>query len=287
MQEIDFYAADTLDHLYELLTDTGGRVLAGGTDVLVQTQRGVFPSSILIDASQIDALRFIREEAGRIHIGALTTYADLVASPLVHEAAPSLLQAAKTVGAPQTRCRGTLGGNIGNASPAGDMPPPLLALEAEVKLACQDHARVLPLAAVLVGPGQTILEPGEIIHSVSFPRLPERSGTRFLKLGNRHGMAIAVVNVAVALVFDDDGSIADARIALGAVAPTAVRSPHAEALLVGQVPSPELFERAGKAVQDDIAPITDIRGSVDYRRRAAVQLAKRALEQAVERLSPW
>jgi xanthine dehydrogenase FAD-binding subunit len=283
MQEIEFFAAATLDDAYRLLGDTGGRVIAGGTDVIVQMQRGVFPAKTLIDVSRITDLRFIREEGCRIHIGALTTYADVLASPLLREAAPALVQAAATVGAPQTRSRGTVGGNIGNASPAGDLLPPLLALDATVTLASAAGTRALLLNEMLVGPRRTRLAAGEIIHSASFERMPSPAGAVFLKLGNRSGMAISVVNAAVVLALDGLGKITVGRVALGAVAPRAVRCPHAEALLARQSPDAALFEEAARAVQADIAPISDIRGTVAYRRQAAERLVNRALHQALER----
>jgi len=283
MQEFDLYAAETLDDLHRLLAETGARIIAGGTDVLVQMQRGVFLATCLVDASRVTGLRFITEEAGWIHIGALTTYADILASPLLCDTAPALVEAAATVGAPQTRSRGTLGGNIANASPAADALPPLLTLNAQVRLASSQGERVLPLSEVLRGPHQTCLRPDEIIHSVSFARLPGPSGAAFLKLGNRDGMAIAVVNVAVALVIATDGRIAEARVALGAVAPTPVRSPHAEAVLVGQRPTADVIEAAAQAMRADIAPISDVRGSADYRSYAAKHLVGRALRLSVER----
>jgi len=282
MQEIDYFAAETLDDVYNLLAETGGRVIAGGTDVIVQMQRSAFPATALIDVSRIADLRFIREDTGGIHIGALTTYADVLASCLLHEAAPALIQAAATVGAPQTRSRGTIGGNIGNASPAGDMLPPLLALNAEITLTCAAGTRILPLDDFLLGPRQTCLAPGEIIHSVSFETPPKPFGAVFLKLGNRSGMAIAVVNAAAVLLLDAQGRIATARVALGAVAPRAVRCLHVEAVLAGQQRSDGLFADAARAVQGDIAPISDIRGTASYRRQAAERLVRRALRQAFE-----
>ncbi|NWG75987.1 MAG: xanthine dehydrogenase family protein subunit M [Rubrivivax sp.] len=283
MQEFDFHAAETLDDLHRLLAETGGRVIAGGTDVLVQMQRGVFPATCLVDASRVPGLRFSTEETGWVRIGALTTYADILGSPLLRDAAPALVEAAATVGAPQTRSRGTLGGNIANASPAADALPPLLTLNAQVRLTRSQGERVLPLADVLRGPHQTCLRPDEIIHSVSFTRLPYPSGAAFLKLGNRDGMAIAVVNVAVALVLAADGRIAEARVALGAVAPTPVRSPHAEAVLVGQLPTTDVIEEAAQAMLADIRPISDLRGTADYRSHAAKYLVSRALRLSVER----
>jgi CO/xanthine dehydrogenase FAD-binding subunit len=285
MQEFDFYTANTLDELLRLLAQTGGRVIAGGTDVLVQAQRGVFPASVLVDASRVRELRFIRQEGETVHIGALTTYADMLASPLLREAAPALVAAAATVGAPQTRARGTLGGNIANASPAGDTLPPLLTLDATVRLVRLGGERTMPLADVLRGPRQTCLEPGEIIHSVAFRRLPEPTGAAFLKLGNRQGMAIAVVNAAAVLTLGGDGRLGTARVALGAVAPTPVRSPHAEAILRGQPLSEEVFQAAARAVLYDIAPISDVRGSADYRRKAAARLTARALRLAAAQIT--
>jgi xanthine dehydrogenase FAD-binding subunit len=282
MQEIEFLAAATLDDAYRLSGDTGGRVIAGGTDVIVQMQRGVFPADTLIDVSGIADLRFIRAETGRISVGALTTYADVLASRLLHKVAPALVEAAATVGAPQTRSRGTMGGNIGNASPAGDLLPPLLALDATVRLTSAAGMRFLALDEMLVGPRQTRLASGEIIHSVSFERPLSPSGAVFLKLGNRNGMAISVVNAAVTLALNSRGRITVGRVALGAVAPRAVRCRRAEAILSGQRPSAALFDKATRAVQGDIAPITDIRGTAAYRRQAAERLVNRALRLAYE-----
>ncbi len=282
MQEIDFYRADSLDDLYRLLAETGGRVIAGGTDALVQMQRDAFPAAVVIDASRIADLRYIREDGDRIEIGALTTYADLLASSLVRRAAPSLIAAAETVGAPQTRARGTLGGNIANASPAGDTLPPLLALDASVTLSSARGVRVLPLGEVLCGSRQTCLEPGEIIASIAFRRLPDPSGSAFIKLSNRRGMSIAVVSVAAALALDAAGCIVEGRVALGAVAPTAVRSPAAESALAGEVPGAETFRRAARAALGDIAPIGDVRATAAYRREAAARLVIRALNGAWE-----
>lgn len=280
MQEVDFVVAETIDDVYRLLDDTGGRVIAGGTDVIVQMQHGALPTQTLIDVSRLADLRFIHQDGDRIQIGALTTYADITGSPLLQTLAPVLVQAALTVGAPQTRHRGTIGGNIGNASPAGDMLPPLLALNADVTLASAAGTRTLPLTEVLVGPGQTCLADGEIIHSIAFEPLTPPCGAEFVKLGNRKGMAIAVVSAAAALALDDAGRIAVARVAMGAVAPRAVRSSHAEAVLIGQAIDDALLVTAAQAALNDIAPISDVRASAAYRRHATERLVKRALDQA-------
>ncbi len=277
MQEVEFYTAQTVAEACRILSETGGRVIAGGTDVIPQMQRSRFPSEYVVDCSRVNELRFIRQEDGIIEIGALATYADLLASPLLADAAPLLLEAAETVGCPQTRNRGTVGGNIANASPAGDTLPPLLVLDAQVKLVSENGERVLPLAEVLTGPGQTAIEPGEVLYSVSFSPMPESAGMAFLKLGNRKGMNIAVASVATALHLDSDGVVDDVRVAFGSVAPTAVRSPQAELVLMGQMPGEEVFEEAAQAAMTDISPISDLRASAAYRRHAAGQLLRRAL----------
>lgn len=283
MQEFDFASPQTLDAACHLLAQTGGRVVAGGTDVIPRLQRHMFPATALVDISRLDALRFITAENGEIRIGALTTYAEMLESPLLQEAAPVLLEAALTVGCPQTRCRGTLGGNIANASPAGDTLPPLLVLDAAVTLVSAKGQRVLPLSDVLLGPGQTAIQAGEVLHSVAFHQPAQPYGSAFVKLGKRKGMNIAVVSVAALLCLAADGTIAEARVAFGSVAPTAVRSPHAEAELNGQQPTADVFERATQAALADIFPISDVRSTADYRRHASVTLLRRALELAVAR----
>ena len=283
MQEFEFASPPTLDDACRILAETGARVVAGGTDVIPRLQRHRFPACMLVDISRLVELRFIREEDGTMHIGALATYAQILASPLLQAAAPVLLEAALTVGCPQTRCRGTLGGNIANASPAGDTLPPLLVLDAEVTLVGGAGQRTLPLADVLLGPGQTAIGPGELLHSVTLARTAEPCGSAFLKLGKRKGMNIAVASVAAMLCLAADGTIGEARVAFGSLAPTAVRSPHAEDELIGQPPVAETFERAAQAAQADISPIDDVRATADYRRRASATLLRRVLTTAAAR----
>lgn len=277
MQEIEFHTAQTVAEVCRVLLETGGRIIAGGTDVIPQMQRSRFPSGHVVDCSRVNELRFIRQENGVVEIGALATYADLLDSPLLVAAAPLLLEAAETVGCPQTRNRGTVGGNIANASPAGDTLPPLLALDAQVKLVSQNGEWVLPLSEVLIGPGQTAIEAGEVLYSVSFSSMPEPTGMAFLKLGNRKGMNIAVASVAAAVHLNSDGVVDDVRVAFGSVAPMAIRSPQAESVLMGQMPGEEVFEEAAQAAMQDISPISDLRASAAYRRHAAGQLLRRAL----------
>ncbi len=282
MQEFDFLRPASLRELVVMLDEAGGRIIAGGTDVIPKMRRDLFSASILIDASTIAELNFIEETDNEISIGALTTHQAIADSTLLQTANPALTKAAASVGCHQTRHRGTVGGNLANASPAADTVPALLAFDAVVRLVRKDGERMMPLKDFFIAPGKTKLESGEVIHSVAFRRLSGAWGAAFLKLGKRNGMAIAVVSVAAAVVLDSSGKIRDARIALGSVAPMAVRSPRAEKMLLGQEASAGVVNDAANAIAEDISPINDVRSTAEYRRHAACVLTRRALEQAIE-----
>jgi CO/xanthine dehydrogenase FAD-binding subunit len=269
-----------------LLSETAGSVLAGGTDLLPRVRRGRLRPAHLVDAGRLTELRFARRDGPAIVLGALCTHADLADSPLVGEVAPALAEASASVGCPQTRNRGTLGGNVANASPAGDTLPPLLVLDAVVEVSGPHGPRRLRLPELLLGPGRTALQAGEFIHSVRFPVPEDSGGQAFLKLGRRTGMAISVASAAALLVLDDRGAIRTARVALGSLAPTARRSLHAEEALQGVAPGEAAFERAARAAQQDIEPIGDVRASAVYRRRAMEVLVRRVLALAAERAAP-
>jgi len=282
MQEFDFVRPNSLGELVDLLNETGGRILAGGTDVIPRMRHDLFPAAVLVDASNISELSFIEEVDDQIVIGALTTHQEIVNSALLSSANPALVSAAASVGSNATRNRGTLGGNIANASPAGDTIPPLLAFDAKVQLVRKGGERSVLLKEFLVGPGKTGLEAGELIHSITFSRLSGAWGAAFQKIGKRKGMAIAVVSVAVAVVLDASGQVQDSRIALGSVAPTVVRSARAEKMLLGTEVGSRAIQDAANAVGEDISPISDVRSTAEYRRHAAQVLTRRALEEAVK-----
>jgi CO/xanthine dehydrogenase FAD-binding subunit len=282
MQEFEYLKPQTLDELQSMLQESNSRVLAGGTDIIVKMRHDAFPALTLVDISYLDELKFIREENDEINIGALTTHQEIVQSSLLQKEIPALCQASLTVGCEQTRNRGTLGGNIANASPAADTIPPLLVFDARVKLIGNGKDRIIPLVELLKAPGQTALETGEVIHSVSFMKLSGTWGSAFLKLGKRNGMAISVANTAACIVLDEAGKIADARLALGSVAPTVVRSSAAESLLVGKSPTLEVLHQAASEVTKDISPISDVRSTQEYRSHSAVVLVERVLQSAVQ-----
>ncbi|UCC64205.1 MAG: xanthine dehydrogenase family protein subunit M [Anaerolineae bacterium] len=280
MRPFDLLIPDTVDEALTLLADSGGRPIAGGTDLIPLMQADKLRPQRAIDLSRLSSLRGIRHDGdGLVRIGALTTHAQLAKSAFLWEQATALAQAARSVGGVQIRQRGTLGGNLVNASPAADVALALLAFEAQVTLRSLRGTRQLPLSQFLTGPGQTACHDDELLTQVSFLLPGPVSGSAFYKLGMRSAMIIAVVSVAAVLV-RGNSLIQDARIALGSVAPTVIRAPQAEAQLRGQPASATLFRQAGQVAQHEARPIDDFRASAEYRRRMVAVLTRRTLDDA-------
>ena len=282
LENNDYYRPNTKEELTEILRQTTGKIVAGCTDMLPRMRRGQVPGDCLVDINNIKELHFIREENGQVQIGALATHAELVSSQIIQDASPALAEAAASIGSPQTRNRGTLGGNLANASPAADTAPPLLVLDAGVKLNNDGKPRSVPLEDFFCGPGQTVLTSGEYIEHVFFNRPTGQWGMAFFKLGKRKGMAISVVSAAAFLSLGSDGTIKTARVALGSVAPVPLRSRSTEEFLMDKTPTLEAFQKAGEAVLLDISPINDVRALAEYRRHVAGIAVQRVLEMAWE-----
>ncbi|HOO77514.1 MAG TPA: xanthine dehydrogenase family protein subunit M [bacterium] len=275
----DYSRPRDLAKAVELLSrDPEARPLAGGTDILVGAQEGTARPSRLVDLAGIPELEGIREEDGKIFVGAAVTHAGICASPLLAAAAPLLIEGCAEVGSPQIRNRGTIGGNLVNASPAADGIPPLLALGAEVRIFGPAGARTLLLEEFLLGVKKTALEPGEVVVGVAFAPLgPDEAGF-FLKLGQRRALAIAKVSAAGRVAFAG-AAVKSARIVLGAVAVTAVRAASAEAFLEGKELTPETIAEAGRLAAGDSRAIADIRSTAAYRDEMAGLLVARGLER--------
>jgi CO/xanthine dehydrogenase FAD-binding subunit len=270
----------TLEDALELLAQRPDEIrpLAGGTDLLVEAKDGRVPRAALFDVTAIPELRGIEERDGYLWIGAATTHTEMMASPLVARYAPCLPAACAVVGGPQIRNRGTLGGNLANASPAADTVPPLFVADAVVELVSVSARREVAIDRLFTGPRRSVIARDELIAGV---RIPRREGVRgaFLRLGQRQAQAISKVSVAVALAFRD-GKPEWARVALGAVAPTVVRAPRTEeALLAGGA---DALARARDVVREEIAPIDDLRSTREYRRHMAGVLVERAVRKAAE-----
>lgn len=260
----------------------GSRALAGGTDLLVQLRDGRRRADTVVDLGPL-GLVGIDEAGGGVEIGALTPMDTLARDERIATDWPALAQAAGLVGAWPIQCRATLGGNLANASPAADTAPPLLVADAAVHLAARRGRRIVPLRDFFRGPGQTVLEPGEVVLAVRLPRRPVSEGARvferFVKVGPRREQIISVVSVAIRLVVAD-GDIREAAVALGAVAPTPVRAARVEAYLAGQRCSAAVRQRAAALLQEDISPIDDVRAPAAYRRLAAAVVLDRLLVEA-------
>ena len=249
-----------------LLAEHAGnaRIVAGGTDVVVELSRGIKPTTTLIDITALPGLRRIELQDGKISLGALTTHNDVVASRLCREKALPLAQACWEVGAPQLRTRGTVAGNLITASPANDTITPLIALDAEVVLTSVRGERTVALSDFYLGVRRTVLAPDELLREIRFPALSDKQRGRFIKLGLRRAQAISVIDAAIVLTFDGD-LVSEARIALGSVAPTIVRAAAAEDFLAGKTLTAEVCAEASGLACAAISPIDDIRGSAVYR----------------------
>lgn len=259
-------------------------VFAGGTDLMARARRRVEAGPVL-DVGSVPELRRVALQDGELVLGAVVTYTDCLTDPMIRQACPLLVQVAERFASPAIRNVATLGGNVANASPAGDGVAALWALGARVEAITPDGRISRPIAEVVVGPGRLSLPPGSVIMAFRVPAVVPGEGTAFYKLVNRawpeHPMAIAVGSVVVRLCLDAGGRVGLARVVLGAVAPTPVRATAAEAALTGQVPAPACLEAAAHVVADAARPIDDIRASAEYRRAVLPALARTALEVAL------
>ena len=278
-----YYAPQTLDEALAILARerAQARIIAGGTDLIIELERGVRRLEAVIDITHIPGLNQVTLDGDTIHLGPLVTHNHVVASGLCVERALPLAQAAWEVGAPQIRNRGTVAGNVITASPANDTITPLMALDARVTLRSTRGTRDVPLAQFYTGVRRTVMADDELLTAIHFPALRANQRGVFLKLGLRRAQAISVLNVAVVLTFDGP-IVTDARITLGAVAPTIIRAPEAEAALIGQRLTPEVIQAAAQAAQAAARPIDDVRATAAYRRRLVGVLTRRALTRLAD-----
>ena len=274
--------AESLDEVCGLLAaDPSASLLAGGTDFMVEVNySGRRPASV-IAVDRVPELTGWRRHNGSVEMGAAMTYAEME-HPLFAAYVPALAQAARTVGSPQIRNAGTLGGNLATASPAGDTLPPLAALDARVSVCSVRGSRELGLEELIVGPKQNTLAADEVIRSVSVPVID--GPQEFLKVGTRNAMVISVATVALVL----DRTQQRVRVALGSVAPVPLRATEAEDWIAGAVdwdstepPAESLLVRFGELVAAAARPIDDHRSTADYRRHAVAVMARRALARAL------
>lgn len=285
MSRFDYHQPESLADAVDLAARFGGEAsfLAGGTDLIVQIERGRVAPRHVIGLGRVPGLAGI-EVNGRITLGARVTHRAIEQTPALAGPLRCLVEGAEVIGGHQVRNVATVGGNLVNASPAADLVPCLLALDGVVTLVGPGGEREVPIERFLLGPNRTARRPDELVTRVDLPALPPRAATAFLKAGRRRAMEISVVCVAARLALDAAlERCLEARVVLGAVAPTAVRAHAAERLLEGQPVGGEAFRRAAEAAQEACRPIDDVRASAGFRQHLVGVLVRRALDRCVER----
>jgi carbon-monoxide dehydrogenase medium subunit len=278
MRETLYFAEKGVADTLALLARYGKKatVLAGGTDLVPRINHYRLKPEVLVYIGNI-GLDYVREEGGRLLIGAAMPLAKIAASRKVAGKAGALAEAAGLAATPAVRTTATIGGNLANASPAADLATPLLAMDAELRVLSEKGERLVPIKDFFEGPGKTVLKPGELIMEVSLPR--PKGTCVFLKLGRRKAMSLSVVNTAVRLQMSG-GICREARIAMGAMAPRPLRCLEAEALLTGKRIDRELVALCAKAAIAAGSPVDDRRATAWYRREAGTALVARALALA-------
>ncbi len=283
LPKFDYEEPKNLKEALQIFSELKGKakVIAGGTDLIVNMKKGIVSPRLLVSLRRIDLLRAVDTKAAGIEIGSHATVSELAASGTFAGAMAVIGRAAASLGSPLIRNRATAGGNIVTARPAADLPPALMVLGAKVELKSAGKKRTIALDGFFKGPGSTVMNDDEVLTKILVPGLPPFTGTDYMKLGHRAALEIAIVAVAARITLDNPGGvIKDARVVLSAVAPKAVHAVAAEKFLLGEKPAEKLFAEAAKRAMDDAIPIDDIRGGAAYRRDMVEILTKRALRMA-------
>jgi len=280
----NYLTPKTIEDARSLLSRYKGeaRVIAGGTDLMVLMKNRDITPAYIIDLEAIPGLNYIRYDGKGLKIGALTTIHDIESSPVVRENFPVLADAARQMGSPQIRNMATVAGNLCRAAPSADMAPPLIGLGAKAKIVGPSGERVIGLEEFFVGPGESVLQSNEILAEIQVPNPPPHTRGIYLKTSARAAVGIAFAGVAVIVTLDaKHTSITDAKIVLGAVAPTPIRATQAEDILNGKTIEENLIEKAARAAAEAAKPISDIRSSAEYRKEMVKVLVTRAIRQVI------
>jgi carbon-monoxide dehydrogenase medium subunit len=284
---MNYIAPETYDEACRVLDEfsTRAKILAGGTDLMIQMERGQRNPEVLVSLDRIPGWDALHTQDG-VHMGAGTSYRQLEKSLPASGPYAALIEASRQVGGIQVRNVATVAGNLCNASPAADSVPPLLVMDASLTVTGLAGTRSIPVYEFITGRGQTVLASAEILTQIDIPALPQRTSTVFLKAGRRRAMEISFVSVAARITLADDGeTIQTARIALGAVAPTPIRVPAAEQLLEGERLSAEMIKHAARLAVQATDPISDVRASAEYRRHLVEVMVQRAIEACLRNVA--
>jgi carbon-monoxide dehydrogenase medium subunit len=287
VKAFDHVCPTSVDEAVRILSMHRGeaKVLAGGTDLLNLMRDGETSPKLIVSLKNIGEFRDITKHDGGVSIGAFCTLENCARSELIRGKYPILYDAFRQMGSLQVRSRGTIGGNICNGSPAADTAAPLMVLGAEIIIQGPQGERRKPVVDFFTGPGETILEPDEILTTITLPTIKGKGAGLYVKLGRRNAMEIAIVGVAVYVILEPSNKkISDIRIAISSAAPKPLRVYEAESIFKGRLPEPQLIEEAASIVSRASNPITDVRASKEYRKEMLRVLTIRAITDIVSGL---
>ena len=280
---LQYLKVSSIEQLLQNIDEPEAQILCGGTDLLVKMRSKLIQPSLLLDISEVEDLRGIREGNGEIEIGAAVTEGEIIASKGIAERLPLLVTALLQLGSVQIRNRGTLGGNLVNASPSADSAIPLLLYDAEVILQSVSGERHVSVEDFLLGPGKTAIERGEFLRAIVIP-VPSGKFSQFLhKVGRRKALTIAIASLGALLRMEDD-TVEAIRLAAGSVAPTPIRLHRVEKFLIGSKLTDSVIASARELASSSVSPIDDIRASADYRRHVIGDLLARLLRDEMEKI---
>jgi carbon-monoxide dehydrogenase medium subunit len=286
MHDFEYYRPQTIDDALSIYKKAGAaaKLLAGGTELVNEMRLGKTQPAHVIDLKHIHEMDFMELGADGLRIGALYRVRDAEISQRLRQSPYSALShAAGTLGSPQVRNKATIVGNVCRCSPSADLIPPLIALNASARIKTDETERMVAVEDMLLGPGKTILQSGDIVTELFIPAMRAHAGCSYYKLSPRKSLDLAVVGVAAMIRTNPQMSkCLEARIVLGAVAPTAVRAKKAESILIGATLSPAVIEEAAQAASDESKPIDDVRASAWYRKKMVAVATKRAIHVALE-----
>jgi CO/xanthine dehydrogenase FAD-binding subunit len=290
LSDIDVVAPRTLGEALNVVHERSGKIkpIAGGTDAIIQLKDGLLQTRELLDISGLSGLRYILREDSTVRIGALSTYSEIIESSILKDSCPMLVDASRTIGVIQLQNRATIGGNLANASPAGDTIPPLYVLASTITVQNRTGSRNIPIEKFFLDYRTIDLRPDELITEISFDAIEKPYDATFLKLGLREAHFISVANLAIWVRWAPDGkSFSDVRVAMGAVAPVVVRARKCEDFLRNQTLEDAVVWEAGQIASSESSPITDIRGSAEYRRAVIPSLLYKAVHMLTESRRRW
>jgi xanthine dehydrogenase FAD-binding subunit len=284
MQHFEFYSARSIDDALGYLSDKKDRckILAGGTDLIPALRLEDLRPDFVLNILEIKDLQGVKEEDHSIRVGPAATFTDITESDLLNRHFPLLVRAAASVGGPQIRNRGTIGGNISNASPAADVLPAVLALEGELELRSRAGFRKVSLSEAISAPYKTLFRPDELLTGILIKKLQPETKTVFEKLGRRNAMARARMNVSIVLGMDKQEKVTELRIVPGAVMPVARRARRSEKKLLGQKPTESLIESSVETLAEEMVEVTGRRWSTEYKVPVLKNITRRLLRQLVQ-----